>query len=54
MVAIYKVNLTEENRTKLHDMLKVGEHPARTIALGYLLLLTNQGKKIRRSLRPLR
>jgi transposase len=44
MVTIHKVNLTEEDRSKLHDLLKVGEHPARTIARGYILLLASQGK----------
>jgi transposase len=44
MVTIHKVNLTDEDRTKLHDLLKVGEHPARTIARGYILLLASQGK----------
>lgn len=44
MVLIHQVNLTEEDRTKLHDLLKVGEHAARSIARGYVLLLASQGK----------
>src|SRR5438132_12159354 len=44
MVLIHQVNLTEEDRAKLHDLLKVGEQAARSIARGYILLLANQGK----------
>jgi transposase len=44
MVLIHKVNLTKDEREQLHDLLKVGEHPARTIARGYILLLAHQGK----------
>jgi transposase len=44
MVLIHKVCLTDEDRGKLHDLLKVGEHSARTIARGYILLLAHQGK----------
>ncbi|GLV56039.1 transposase [Dictyobacter sp. S3.2.2.5] len=44
MVLIHQVNLTEEERKQLHDLLKVGEHPARTIVRGYILLLAHQGK----------
>ncbi len=44
MALIHKVCLTDEDRVKLHDLLKVGEHPARSIARGYILLLANQGK----------
>src|SRR5438270_8477408 len=44
MAFIHKVCLTDEDRGKLHHLLKVGEHPARSIARGYILLLANQGK----------
>ena len=44
MALIHKVCLTDEDREKLHGLLKVGEHPARSIARGYILLLANQGK----------
>jgi transposase len=44
VVTIHKVKLTDEDRSKLHNLLKVGEHPARTIARGYVLLLASQGK----------
>jgi transposase len=44
MALIHKVCLTDEDRVKLHDLLKVGEHPARSIARGSILLLANQGK----------
>ncbi|GAC1407274.1 MAG: hypothetical protein NVSMB49_27140 [Ktedonobacteraceae bacterium] len=44
MVLIHQVNLTEQDREHLHDLLKVGEHPARTIARGYILVLAHQGK----------
>jgi hypothetical protein len=30
MVTMHKVNLVDEDREKLHDLLKVGEHPARS------------------------
>jgi transposase len=44
MGLIHKVRLTDEDRVKLHDLLRVGEHSARTIARGYILLLAHQGK----------
>lgn len=44
MVLIHQVNLTDEDQSKLHDLLKVGEHSARSIARGYILLLASQGK----------
>ncbi len=44
MITTHKVTLTQEDRSKLHDLLKVGDHPARTIARGYVLLLVSQGK----------
>ena len=44
MALLHKVCLTDEDRGKLHDLLKVGEHSARTIARGYILLLAHQGK----------
>jgi FixJ family two-component response regulator len=44
MALIHKVCLTGEDRGKLHDLLKVGEHSARTIARGSILLLAHQGK----------
>ncbi|GHO47538.1 transposase [Ktedonospora formicarum] len=44
MVLIHQVHLIEEDRAKLHDLLKVGEHSARSIARGYILLLASQGK----------
>jgi hypothetical protein len=44
MVLFHQVNLTEEDRAKLHDLLKVGEHSARSMTRGYILLLASQGK----------
>jgi demethoxyubiquinone hydroxylase (CLK1/Coq7/Cat5 family) len=44
MVLIHEVHLTDEDRCKLHDVLKVGEHCARSITRGYILLLASQGK----------
>ena len=44
MAFIHKVCLTDEDREQLHDLLKVGEHPARSIARGSILLLASQGK----------
>lgn len=44
MTLIHKVCLTNEDRAKLHDLLKVGGHSARAIARGYILLLAHQGK----------
>ena len=44
MVLIHQVNLNDEDRRKLHDLLKVGEHSARSVACGYILLLASQGK----------
>jgi hypothetical protein len=44
MTLIHKVYLTDEDREHLHDLLKVGEHPARSIARGYILLLAQKAQ----------
>ena len=52
MVLIHQVNLTEEDRAKLHDLLKVGEHAARSIARDISFCSQAKAKAMMRLLRP--